>query len=64
MQHSVMKVPPGKRIAPTVPKTVDVTKLLCNQLLKDGDLDGAANILEERGRLLEAADWLARSLKM
>jgi hypothetical protein len=43
--------------------TVDATKLLVDQFLIDGKRDRAADILEDRGRLLEAAACLSKEPK-
>jgi hypothetical protein len=41
-------------------KSADATQLLCRELLSDGDFDAAADVLEVRGRLLEAAECLSK----
>lgn len=42
-------------------KSADSTNLLCLELTSDGDFDAAADVLEARGRLLEAAECLSKT---
>eukprot|EP00980_Cylindrotheca_fusiformis_P018743 scaffold6241_cov129-Cylindrotheca_fusiformis.AAC.20 len=44
----------------TESKLADSTKLLCEELISGGESEAAADVLESRGRLLEAADCLSK----
>eukprot|EP00980_Cylindrotheca_fusiformis_P018745 scaffold6241_cov129-Cylindrotheca_fusiformis.AAC.22 len=44
----------------TESKHADSTKLLCEELIRGGEYEAAADVLESRGRLLEAASCLCK----
>eukprot|EP00980_Cylindrotheca_fusiformis_P007732 scaffold1639_cov107-Cylindrotheca_fusiformis.AAC.2 len=49
-----------KNTETAVSKQADSTELLCEELISGGELEAAADVLESRGRLLEAAGCLSK----